>query len=528
MENKKTNTQVIWEATERKALGLCIFDKAEFVNNFLHRVQPEHFSVEINKVVFGGLEALYKAGDSQEFDLSSIPEFVLKYNASLKKPMKIDVSDLMSYIGILIVERGLEKSGKNLAKRIMNNSGTREFQNKIKEVEKSLEEGQDFKDGYEKLSTLAMRLQDSQNNELGRSPSSFFDDRFEEMMDSGGAPRGYLTGWEVFDETLGGIERKTVTTVAARPSMGKTAFGVHLSYKLAENGTPVLFFSAEMDGEDLSQRFIPIKAGIRTNKLTDYEWLKENPEYVEQIRWANKSISDLPLMVDEHAGLSIEDISWKMQRYVKEGYKVFVIDFIQFIKVRTHIGQGKDHEKIAHIMHELKTLAKKYNVAVVALAQIGRGLEKEKEKRPTLSDIKGSGSIEENSDKVLALHRPAFYERGTTEFAEKKRANKQQQLQVFILKNRNGATKDINFHYWMDYNKFIEHHNDSRGNELPHNERVPQLFDYSEYERIVVPQIMKLAKEEMEREKEENKGKQLTFDTDPDVLGESTILGRKL
>lgn len=505
---------------ESRLLGLAYTDKHVFDNDIAHRIEPHHFLIEINSVLFASLMKIYNSGYSGEFEFQDIYETMDLLYDELKIHNKPSKEEIINYMAELSLNKGLKGNVRRYIDFIKKRYNKTIYKQELEKIESELDKGLDVETANSKITALAMEIQDSENGKFGNKPSTFFSDNLKQILESDGEPIGYKTGWKSFDGILGGIERKTVTTVAARPSMGKTAFGVDLAYNLAKNDVPVCFFSAEMDAEDISKRFITSQSGIGTRYLLDYKYLNKDKNRIKLIEWATRKISELPLIVDDHAGLSIEDISWKMQKYAKDGYKVFIIDYIQFIKVRQKVGQGKDHEKISYMMRELKTLAKKHNVAIVNLAQIGRGLEKERQKRPQLSDIKGSGSIEENSDKVIALHRPWFYERGTSTSANLKRANKIQQMQVFVLKNRNGATKDINFHYWMDYNHFIEVELDANGKELKPEEKIPTIMPYNDYVEKIVPYIKKKAESEMKIDSEGKEFKQLGFVTQAEKLEE--------
>ena len=438
-------------------VGLCLKNKRVFENDFFNRVESKHFTTNLAHI-YEALEILHKTVDIQEFDNTLVIQEVIKIEVREDQYNTHETSYWLGVLGEAVAIAGLPSNASRYAETMLGLYNSRIYTNKLSEATKLLQNGESVASVNDEITSLGAKINDENNTQYGKSPSELFEETLDKVLRLKGAPTGYLTGWKQFDEVLNGIENKTVLTIAGRPSMGKTAFGVQLAYNLAKNGTKTMFFSAEMDAHDLASRMIPLETRVGTKYNKDYEWLNKDKKRLELIRWGNARIEKLEILVDDHSGLTIEDIEWKLPKYVRDGYKVFIIDYVQFIGSRRNENK-KEHEKITYVMKMLKTLAKKYDVAIVALAQIGRVYEQNangKSSRPTLSDLKGSGSIEENSDKVVAIHRPWYFLKGLDSKTNLKKSCKIQEAKILILKNRNGGIDDITFKYFMDYNNFQE------------------------------------------------------------------------
>ena len=481
---KEENDNYLQNQRELKLLGVCLSNKSKFDSD-ASRLTEEHFVFPLNKLFFEAMFDYHNKTNLKEFEDTELIEYILKKNNSYTS------NDIVKHMSNIIMDKGLETKSKEYTNILIQSKIKRDLQIRLTKVESMLRNGNSIQEVTEEMNKTAMETQDFENSKFGLSPAEFFEEHYEKVMELKGKPFGFLTGWNKFDKMIGGIEKGTITTFGARPSMGKTALGVNLAYNIAKSGTPVLFFSAEMSGADVSSRFMPYLTHIGTKYNKDYNYLEKDVKRRELVKWGMEKLKEIPIKVDDHPALAIEDIVWKLPRYASEGYKVFVIDYLQFIQMRGRIGQGKDHERISFIMATLKTLAKKYNVAIVLLAQIGRVIEQRDNKRPMLSDLKGASSIEENSDKVIAIHRPWYYLGGFSQENKSKRENKIQSTELIVLKNRNGAVGDIKFWYYMDYNIFKE------------DFKEPIILEYNSYITNFVQPMRKEKEREMMIEKGE-------------------------
>ena len=253
-----------------------------------------------------------------------------------------------------------------------------------------------------------------------------------------------------------GWQRGELIVVGARPRMGKTAFAMTMIKTLSlDQNIPTLFFSMEMTNESLMERLvsnfceIPL-SHIRSGKLENYEWetLKERMLLLE-----NK-----PLYLDESTGLSIFELRSKSRRAVREkNVQLIVIDYLQLMNAEgTYFGNRE--QEIALISRSLKSLAKELNLPIIVLAQLNREVDKRMQgdadsKRPQLSDLRESGSIEQDADVVCFIHRPEEY--GIRTFPDDN-SSTQGKADFIVAKHRNGPTGDIRLSFLGEFTKFVD------------------------------------------------------------------------
>ena len=219
---------------------------------------------------------------------------------------------------------------------------------------------------------------------------------------------GVPTGLTDLDEKLGGLHRSDLVIIAGRPSMGKTALATNIAYhaskKIQENNEKgsVAFFSLEMSSEQLSTRILSEQARISSHEIRTGKATEETlNRYIE----TSRNIYDLPLYIDETPAIAISTLSNRARRIKRLfGLKLIVVDYIQLMRTNTNRMDGRVQE-ISEITQGLKALAKELNVPVVALSQLSRAVEQRDDKKPQLSDLRESGSIEQDADVVLFVFR---------------------------------------------------------------------------------------------------------------------------
>lgn len=252
-------------------------------------------------------------------------------------------------------------------------------------------------------------------------------DRVEAARAAGKPAMGVLTGFTDIDRLLHGFKSTDLVIIAGRPGMGKSALMITAALHAAHAGQPVAFFTLEMSKEQVVQRLVSQESGISLGNildgnLSDQEWKL----YVDTVARINR----LPLYIDDNASLTPMKLRTKARRAVRRrGVKMIMVDYLQLM-----VTAGKSEnraQEVSQITRGLKQLAKEIGVPVVSAAQLNRDVEKRQDKRPQLSDLKESGSIEQDSDVVLFLYREDYYDENST------RAN---QADVIVAKHRNGAT----------------------------------------------------------------------------------------
>ena len=276
---------------------------------------------------------------------------------------------------------------------------------------------------------------------------------------------GVPTGLKDLDDRLGGLHQSDLIIIAGRPSMGKTALATNIAFnaakKIQENGkkSSIAFFSLEMSSEQLSTRILAEQSRIKSN---DIRRGRISDEQFDKFIETSKDISELPLYIDETPAISIAAMSNRARRIKRLfGLDMIVVDYIQLMKGTLNNKDGRVQE-ISEITQGLKAIAKELSVPVVALSQLSRAVEQRDDKKPQLSDLRESGSIEQDADVVMFVYREAYYlERkeprpATVEHAEwQAKMNEVSNLaEIVIGKQRHGPTGNIMLEFEAMFTKF--------------------------------------------------------------------------
>ncbi|MBU4534137.1 MAG: replicative DNA helicase [Eubacteriales bacterium] len=266
----------------------------------------------------------------------------------------------------------------------------------------------------------------------------------EQAYANKGRLSGVPTGFVDLDNLCAGLQPSDLVIVAARPSMGKTALALSIAYQVAGSNdrTPVAVFSLEMSKEQLVQRLLSMEAKVdqyrlRTGNLREEDW--------ERLHDAAANLSDLPIYIDDTAGASVREIRAKAKRLQGEkGLGLVIIDYIQLMQSGTRVENRQ--QEIAQISRTLKGLAKELNVPVVALSQLSRAVESRPNKRPQMSDLRESGSLEQDADVVVFIYREEYYNQETEEKGI---------AELVVAKQRNGPTGTVKLAFLKEFTRFV-------------------------------------------------------------------------
>ncbi|WP_067930367.1 replicative DNA helicase [Alicyclobacillus kakegawensis] len=269
-------------------------------------------------------------------------------------------------------------------------------------------------------------------------------ERIEQLYASEGKLTGVPTGYSELDRMTSGLQKSDLIILAARPSVGKTAFALNVSQNVAVRaGLPVAIFSLEMSKEQLVQRMLCAEAYIdghklRNGTLEDDDWPK--------LSMGVSALAGSPIYIDDTPGITVPEMRSKLRRLKSQvGLGLVTVDYLQLIRGRRTNSDNRQQE-ISEISRSLKQLARELEVPVMALAQLSRSVEQRQDKRPMLSDIRESGSIEQDADIVAFLYRDDYYD------PESERKNI---VEVLIAKQRNGPTGKVELVFLKNYNKFV-------------------------------------------------------------------------
>ena len=431
-----------------------IFDEINLLINSKNFYDPMHQKIfmAIEKLIYSGMLAnpiTLKNYFENEKDELNIPNYLFKITKfSTSSRQAIEYSKL---IYDLYVKRELIKISENIIDTAKSNDLDNDGKSIIENFEKSLfdlaEKGS--------FSSSLVKFDEAMKMTIEMASSAY---KNEEGI------VGVPTGLTDLDYRLGGLHKSDLLIIAGRPSMGKTALATNIAFnaakKIQNDGrkSTIAFFSLEMSSEQLSTRILAEQSRIKSN---DIRRGKISEEQFDKFIEISKNISELPLYIDETPAISIAALSNRARRIKRlYGLDMVVVDYIQLMKA-SNFREGRVQE-ISEITQGLKALAKELSVPVLALSQLSRAVEHRDDKKPQLSDLRESGSIEQDADVVMFVYREAYYLQGkeprpaTVEHAEwQAKMNDVSHLaEIIIGKQRHGPTGNVMLEFEAMFTKF--------------------------------------------------------------------------
>ena len=431
-----------------------IFDEINLLINSKNFYDPMHQKIfmAIEKLIYSGMLAnpiTLKNYFENEKDELNIPNYLFKITKfSTSSRQAIEYSKL---IYDLYVKRELIKISENIIDAAKLNDLDNDGKSIIENFEKSLfdlaEKGS--------FSSSLVKFDEAMKMTIEMASSAY---KNEEGI------VGVPTGLTDLDYRLGGFHKSDLLIIAGRPSMGKTALATNIAFnaakKIQNDGrkSTIAFFSLEMSSEQLSTRILAEQSRIKSN---DIRRGKISEEQFDKFIETSKNISELPLYIDETPAISIAALSNRARRIKRlYGLDMVVVDYIQLMKASS-FREGRVQE-ISEITQGLKALAKELSVPVLALSQLSRAVEHRDDKKPQLSDLRESGSIEQDADVVMFVYREAYYLQGkeprpaTVEHAEwQAKMNDISHLaEIIIGKQRHGPTGNVMLEFEAMFTKF--------------------------------------------------------------------------
>ena len=431
-----------------------IFDEINLLINSKNFYDPMHQKIfaAIEKLIYSGMLAnpiTLKNYFENEKDELNVPNYLVKITKfSTSSRQAIEYSKL---IYDLYVKRELIKISENIIDTAKLNDLDNDGKSIIENFEKSLfdlaEKGS--------FSSSLVKFDEAMKMTIEMASSAY---KNEEGI------VGVPTGLTDLDYRLGGLHKSDLLIIAGRPSMGKTALATNIAFnaakKIQNDGrkSTIAFFSLEMSSEQLSTRILAEQSRIKSN---DIRTGKISEEQFDKFIETSKNISELPLYVDETPAISIAALSNRARRIKRlYGLDMVVVDYIQLMKA-SNFREGRVQE-ISEITQGLKALAKELSVPVLALSQLSRAVEHRDDKKPQLSDLRESGSIEQDADVVMFVYREAYYLQGkeprpaTVEHAEwQAKMNDISHLaEIIIGKQRHGPTGNVMLEFEAMFTKF--------------------------------------------------------------------------
>jgi len=422
---------------EQAVIGSMLTDR-DAVSSALEVLKPEDFYREDNRTIFAAIINLYGRSEPVDIitlkaELSSLGKLEavggLEYIAQLpdKVPTTSNVEKYIKIVEEKAILRDLIKTGNDVIE--LGYDPTQEVELIMNQAEKRIFDAIQRKSqkGYHPIKEILV--------------DSFTE--LERLYNQKEYITGVPSGFADLDRKTAGLHNSELILVAARPAMGKSAFALNIATHAAVRAkTPVIIFSLEMAKEQMANRILCSEAmvdsnKVRTGKVEDEDWAK--------LAAASGELSEAPIYIDDTPGISIMEIRSKCRKMkIEKEIGLVVIDYLQLITGSGKKGASREQE-IAEISRSLKILAKEIQVPVIALSQLSRAPEQRPDHRPIMSDLRESGSIEQDADIVMFLYRDEYY----NEASDKKGL-----AEVIIAKQRSGPTGTVELAWLGNFTKF--------------------------------------------------------------------------
>jgi replicative DNA helicase len=431
---------------ERAVLGAIMLEK-DALSRVIDILKPEIFYADAHREIFNAIFTLFQ--NSEPIDILTVAHQLRREGALDKVGGAYYLTELTNQVASaanieyhtrVILEKYLQRE-------LIRVSGDtqREAFEETTDVFDLLDKAE--KDLYD-LSGNNLRRETRSMEELTRSTIKLV----EELHGRKESVTGVPSGFEILDNMTAGWQPSDLIIIAARPSMGKTAFVLSLARNAAiRYRKPVAFFSLEMTAQQLAMRLLSSEAEIDANKLRKGDL---TPGEFQQLSLKTNEMSKAPIFIDDTPALSVYEMRAKCRRLKAEkGIELIVVDYLQLMQGERS-RSGNREQEIAGISRSLKQLAKELNVPVIALSQLSRAAETRNanDKRPQLSDLRESGSIEQDADMVGFLYRPEYYKLYTDEEGNSTLGV----CEVIIGKQRNGPVGTVKLRYVNQFTKFTE------------------------------------------------------------------------
>lgn len=422
---------------EQAIIGSMLTDK-DAVIAAVEVLQEQDFYREDNKIIYSAILNLYNRAE---------PIDIITLKSELKSMGKFEAVGGLEYIVQLPDKVPTTSNVEQYIKIVEEKSMLRAL---IKTADELITLGYDPTQEVEQVIDIAekkiFQVMQKKNQKGYSSIKDILVDTFtqlEQLYNQKESITGVPTGFVDLDYRTSGLHNSDLILVAARPAMGKSAFALNIATNAAVRAkVPVAIFSLEMSKEQMTNRILCSEAmvdsaKVRTGKIDDDEWAK--------LAATSGELSEASIYIDDTPGISIMEIRAKCRKMkLEKNIGLVVIDYLQLVQGSNKKGGSREQE-IAEISRSLKILAKEIDVPVIALSQLSRAPEQRIDHRPMLSDLRESGSIEQDADIVMFLYRDDYYNEDT----EKKNI-----AEVIIAKHRSGATGTVELLWLANYTKF--------------------------------------------------------------------------
>ena len=426
---------------EKSLLGAIMLDE-NILPELMTVVKANDFYEERHQKIFGAMANLYDA--HRPIDLLTLTNEL----KSLKELKEIGGAPYLTELSNFVPAASHAKAyaeivNKTATRRRLIRAGT-EIANKAYEDDSEVDDlvGR----AEQELFEVSDKIVRSEYKPLSELLGDAFE-RIEELHNNKGALRGLKTGFRDLDKKTAGLQKGDLIIVGARPAMGKTTFAQNLAYNIASiNNKGVLFFSMEMAANEIIERMISDVSGvgnwgIRTGNLSEDEFARIGDAMAE--------MAEIPIYIDDTSSMTIMELRNKARRAMHDhDIGVVIVDYLQLIAGSDRY-KGQRVQEVTEISRGLKILARELSIPVIALAQLSRNVTGRENPRPVLSDLRESGSIEQDADLVMFLHRPDYYKQNDDNYEET------HITELLIAKHRHGEVGKIELYFHPELLRFM-------------------------------------------------------------------------
>lgn len=423
---------------EQAILGALLVNP-ETISKVVDVIEPDHFYRKAHQVIYASIVDLFQ--DSEPIDIITVSQF-------LKDQGKLDSVGGRQYLTDLALGISTTANAEYYAKTVSEKALLRNLIKAGTEIVQSCYEDSDTDLIVDKAEQLIFGIAQRRSMSSLVHIKDVVNDSFariEARYENRDALSGIPTGFYDLDEMTSGWQKSDLIILAARPSMGKTAFCLNIAQHCAvEAKQPVALFSLEMSKEQLVQRLLCAEARIDANKmrtgfLQSSDW--------QALAAAMGRLGEAPIFIDDSAAVTVLDVRAKCRRLQSEmkGLGLIVIDYIQLMSGRAR-SDGNRVQEISEISRGLKQLARELNCPVIALSQLSRAVEARQNKRPMLSDLRESGAIEQDADIVMFIYRDDYYNQ---------ESEKRGEAEIILAKQRNGPVGTVELLYQASITRFL-------------------------------------------------------------------------
>jgi replicative DNA helicase len=420
---------------ERAVLG-AVLKEPVLLNGVSDGLLPEHFFLDVHRAIYQVMVELDAKGDPT--DIVTVAEKLKRYDGQEIGPAYLielteaaPVAQNLAYYASIVrknanLRRVIALCQSTIGRAATNDGDVAEFLDNIEKEIISIVNDQDRQGGI----VPAVKVLEDTIIEL------------EEKLKFAGQPTGVPSGFVDFDAMTGGFQRSDLVILAARPAMGKTALALNFAAHAAKSGVPTVLFTLEMSKNQLMLRLMSAEARVDSSRLRKGDLTEDE---LNRLHVASRTIAGFPLGIDETGGITLMELRSRCRRWQKDhGLGLIVIDYVQLMGTTSKRADSRERE-IAELSGGLKALAKELNVPVIALAQLNRGPDQRTDHRPKSSDLRESGSLEQDADMIMFVYRDEYYNPNSEDRGK---------AEVILAKNRHGSVDTIKLAYQANFVSF--------------------------------------------------------------------------